>query len=304
MPLFSVVIPTFNRAGLLAEALASVFAQQFADFEVIVVDDGSTDSTLDMLASLPRPVTVLRHAHQGPGAARNAGVGRAVGDYVAFLDSDDLWFPWTLEAFAEVIRTQDRPAYICGSFKQFQDRTEVAGQAPAALVVETFPNYFSTWPRQFVIGSGMIAVRRDVFLASGGFTARAVNLEDHDLSLKLGLSPGFVQIVSPLTMGWRLHGGGITSNLNKGADGCAALIDTERAGRYPGGDSWASVRQNIITTHARSFSFEALKAGHLRMAWRVYLDTLAWHLKLGRIRYLSMFPVIAMLAVFRRQSEM
>ena len=110
---------------------------------------------------------------------------------------------------------------------------EVADEHPAALVTEVFPNYFSTWPRQLVIGAGMVAVRRDVFLSSGGFSAAAINLEDHDLSLRLGLSQGFVQVVAPLTMGWRLHGGGVTRELQKSASGCDVLIATERAGGYP-----------------------------------------------------------------------
>jgi glycosyltransferase involved in cell wall biosynthesis len=302
VPLFSVIIPTYNRAELLQEALATVFDQQFADFEVLVVDDGSTDDTLAILKAQSSPITVLRHTHQGPGAARNAGVERATGEYVAFLDSDDVWFPWTLEAFAEVIQRRNRPAYICGSFKQFEHRAEVARQSRSELEVESFANYFSTWPRQYVIGAGMIAVRRDAFLASGGFPVEPINLEDHDLSLKLGLSAGFVQIVRPLTVGWRLHRGGVTRDQQKGARGCAALIARERAGDYPGGRQWSKVRQNIITTHTRSFSLESVRAGELRLAWRIYLDTLSWHLKLGRIRYLSMFPILAMLSAFRRPS--
>src|SRR4051812_6017095 len=100
--LFSVVVPTYNRLYLLSRALETVCAQTHADFEIIIVDDGSTDGTREWLAShgAPVPVRVLEQSNRGPGAARNLGIREARGDYIAFLDSDDLWFPWTLETFA------------------------------------------------------------------------------------------------------------------------------------------------------------------------------------------------------------
>src|SRR5262245_47305484 len=91
MPLFSVVIPSFNRVALLATTLKSVFAQRFTDFEIIVVDDGSTDATMDYLESLEHRVKVFGQQNQGPGAARNRGARHSGGAYLAFLDSDDLW---------------------------------------------------------------------------------------------------------------------------------------------------------------------------------------------------------------------
>jgi glycosyltransferase involved in cell wall biosynthesis len=92
-PLVSVVIPTFNRADLLREALDSVFAQTHQNLQVIVVDDGSTDHTHAMLETLSDRVETIFQSHAGVSAARNAGITAARGRYVAFLDSDDLWIP-------------------------------------------------------------------------------------------------------------------------------------------------------------------------------------------------------------------
>src|SRR5580704_8985688 len=103
-PFFSVVIPAFNRTDLLAKALASVFQQEFTNFEVIVVDDGSTDDQSRVVQKYKDRVTFLRQDNAGQGAARNRGAAAARGEYLAFLDSDDLWFPWTLKVVDRIIR--------------------------------------------------------------------------------------------------------------------------------------------------------------------------------------------------------
>jgi glycosyltransferase involved in cell wall biosynthesis len=92
-PRVSIVIPTYNRAWTLAEAIDSVLGQTFASFEIIVVDDGSTDGTARLLQRYGSAVRVLRQINQGVSAARNAGIRSARGELIALLDSDDLWRP-------------------------------------------------------------------------------------------------------------------------------------------------------------------------------------------------------------------
>ena len=92
-PLVSVIIPTYNRAWVLKEAIDSVLAQEFKDFELIVVDDGSTDNTGEILDSYEQDILVVRQSNKGVSAARNRGIIEAAGRLVAFLDSDDLWLP-------------------------------------------------------------------------------------------------------------------------------------------------------------------------------------------------------------------
>jgi len=99
-PRVSVVIPTYNRAALLAEAIASVLSQGFSGTELIVVDDGSTDETGALLASFGDRVTVIRQEHRGVSGARNRGIEAAGADLVAFLDSDDYWLAGKLAAQA------------------------------------------------------------------------------------------------------------------------------------------------------------------------------------------------------------
>ena len=93
MPKVSIVIPTYNRARYVTEAIDSVLSQTFLDYEVIVVDDGSTDNTKDVLRRYGDKIRYMYQPNSGVGAARNAGVRSAVGEWLAFLDSDDIWLP-------------------------------------------------------------------------------------------------------------------------------------------------------------------------------------------------------------------
>jgi glycosyltransferase involved in cell wall biosynthesis len=291
MPQFSVIIPTRNRRALLQQALASVFTQTFQDLEVIVVDDHSEDDTAGYLPTLGDRVRRLRIEAGSPGAARNAGASVAAGEYLAFLDSDDVWLPWTLAAFADAVTRYRHPAFVCASFRQFDDPLELSDAVEAPLSADAYPNYYATWPRQLAIGAGMIAVRKSEFDRVGGFTGAGVNLEDHDLTLRLGLAHGFVQIVQPLTLGWRRHGHSVTADVGKSVAGCAMLMRHERSGVYPGGQALEATRRGLITTHARAVSLECVKAGRAGDAARIYLSTLAWHLASRRWKYLLGFPL-------------
>ena len=98
MPKFSVIIPTYNRENFVGRAIASVLRQDVTDYEIIVVDDGSSDGTQGVLADFGDAVTSIYQDNAGVSAARNAGILRAAGEWLAFLDSDDEWLPGYLGA--------------------------------------------------------------------------------------------------------------------------------------------------------------------------------------------------------------
>ena len=94
MPRYSIIIPTYNRASSVANTLESCFKQTFEDFEIVVVDDGSKDNTVEVLQSInDSRLKVVTQENAGPAAARNTGMDNASGDFIAFLDSDDVWYP-------------------------------------------------------------------------------------------------------------------------------------------------------------------------------------------------------------------
>lgn len=110
-PDISVVMPCFNYAAFIAEAIGSVFAQGIENIQLIVVDDGSTDASAQIAQSLDRRVECIRQANAGAAAARNAGIARASGKYLAFLDADDVWPPGSLAARLELLRAGRECAY-------------------------------------------------------------------------------------------------------------------------------------------------------------------------------------------------
>src|SRR5476651_1288756 len=103
MPKTSVIIPAYNRAALVGETIRCVLRQSLPADEIIVVDDGSIDNTLDVLESFGSRLRIIRQSNAGPGAARNAGLAAATGDYIWFMDSDDLASLNKLEAQARLL---------------------------------------------------------------------------------------------------------------------------------------------------------------------------------------------------------
>ncbi len=97
MPKVSVIIPTYNRAHFLCEALDSALSQTFKDFEIIIVDDGSTDNTKQVLEKYGSRIYYIYQENKGRAEARNTGIRRAKGEHIAFLDDDDIWLPNKLE---------------------------------------------------------------------------------------------------------------------------------------------------------------------------------------------------------------
>jgi len=118
-PLVSVVIPSYNRAHVIAETLKSVLAQTYPRVEIIVVDDGSKDATEQAVAPFRDRITYLRQDNQGLAAARNTGLARSSGEYVAWLDSDDLWNPDKLAIQVAILEQRADHALVASDFSAF-----------------------------------------------------------------------------------------------------------------------------------------------------------------------------------------
>ncbi|HEY9698676.1 MAG TPA: glycosyltransferase family A protein [Trichocoleus sp.] len=292
MVLFSIIIPVFNRAKLIGSTLDSILNQEFKNLEIIVVDDGSTDETLKILEKYQDRIQILHQPNRGPGAARNLGIQNARGRYIAFLDSDDLWFPWTLATYNQVILEHDFPAFIAGQAVQFQDEAEIRLVQPSLSLIEFFSDYYSSSKKPVWVLPGAAAIRADVLKQVGGFTKEWINGEDSDLWLKLGTAPGFISIQSPPVLAYRQHTNTAVSNNTRTYQGICYMIDQEKSGRYPGAEVRRLERLEILTRHIRPVSFACIKQGDIKAALGLYQETLEWHFDLKRIRYLLGFLVI------------
>ena len=299
MPKFSVIIATYNRAEYITATLESLKAQEFKDFETVVVDDGSTDNTLELLKRHSSWFRFFEEQNRGPGRARNVAVSHATGEYLAFLDSDDIWFPWTLSTFAEVIKRHSNPTLVAAKLRLFWHDEELAAVRCEPLRVEAFRDYYASSHKRYFVGACMMVVRRDAFQKVGGFSERRMYAEDCDLALRFGLVDGFVQIIAPATFGYRQHATNASKDWAMINTGEMNLIAQERAGKYPGGPARKRERVRLVTLHTRPFSIACLKNNHQQLGWRLYWATIGWHLRIFRWKYLFGFPAVALLCVLR-----
>jgi cellulose synthase/poly-beta-1,6-N-acetylglucosamine synthase-like glycosyltransferase len=300
LPLFSTVIPTFNRANLLERAIESALSQEPRP-QVIVVDDGSTDDTPGVLQKFGDQIEVFTQANRGPGAARNLGLSHCRGDYIAFLDSDDCFLPWSLKTYERVIQEHGSPAFVTGMPRLFQEESELAGVAESSLGVETFADYLASGDQWRWWGVSSFVIRRDALREAGGFCNEWINGEDADLALRLGVARGFVHVTSPSTFGYREHPAKLRAQQHRNLKGMLHLLEEERQGRYPGGNARRRERRRIITTFARPLSLGLLNIGDSAGGWALYRQTFGWNLSLARVRYLLGFPATAAMTRLRRR---
>ena len=181
-PTVSVIIPTFNRAHSLKEALDSVLEQTYQDFELLVVDDGSNDHTRQMLAAYPGCVTYLFQENQGVSSARNLGIQTSQGTYIALLDSDDLWLPKKLERQIEIMEAE--PALQLCHTEEIWIRRGVRVNQKKKHQKQggyIFPNCLPLC----VISPSSALIRRALFDEIGFFDESLPACEDYDLWLRI-----------------------------------------------------------------------------------------------------------------------
>jgi Glycosyl transferase family 2 len=222
-PAVSVIVPTFQRREQVLGAARSVLAQTFEDFELIVVDDGSTDGTGDALAGLDPRLRYEWQENRGVAAARNAGIRLARGGIVAFLDSDNRWFPSHLSVVTRALGQFPQAVLVSTC-----PGRRVAGSTPVerAAVVDHLPIALLRPQLGYV---SCTAVRREALLAVDGFDERLSVGEDSDLWLRLSMC-GPVCLLSHRTIEHRTTRGGLKERgIRSGAYLRAVELTAQRA---------------------------------------------------------------------------
>ncbi len=213
MAQISIITPVYNGARTIQATITSVLAQTFSDFELIIVDDGSTDNTLEILSQYRDPrIQILSASHGGAAASRNRGLKQASGDYIAFLDADDLWTPDKLAAQFNALQTHPEAAvayswtdYIdeAGSWKRVGRHTVVNGDAYGAMLLYNFLEN----------GSNPL-IRRDAINTVGGFDESLTGGQDWDFYLRLAAGYQFVN-VPKVQIFYRLQSNSISANITR-----------------------------------------------------------------------------------------
>lgn len=290
-PFFSVIIPVYNRADSISAAIDSVLTQTCSDLEIIVIDDGSTDATPLRLAAYGDRITVLRQNNAGGGPARQAGISRARGEYVAFLDSDDFWPPWTLETYRRVASETGSPALLLGTALHTTVDPQGFAFKPAALAYTAHADFLAHADDYRWFGFSVIAARRSAIPISDALPAGRVVAQDLHLLLMMGTATGFAMIESPAAAVYRLHAGNISGNPAAIADAMRSLLTKESQGVFPGGTSRRNARRTLLYRSIRAASMTILRSGRLRDALALYRSAFWIHLATGRWRYLIGFPL-------------
>lgn len=194
-PKISVIVPTFNRAPLLAECLDSILAQTVQDFEIVAVDDGSRDETQSVLARYSPRVKAIFQENRGVSAARNAGIKEAGGDCLAFCDSDDLWLPEKLEVQLALFES-DPGVAVCYTDEIWVRRG--CRVNPKNRHCKLSGWIFEKCLELCIVSPSSVMMRRDFFDRVGSFDESFPACEDYDLWLRASLVYPFHFIARPL----------------------------------------------------------------------------------------------------------
>ncbi|WYL98991.1 MAG: glycosyltransferase family 2 protein [Gloeotrichia echinulata CP02] len=291
MVFFSIIVPTYNRANLLKRTIESIIEQKYSDFELIIIDDGSTDKTDEVIKDFLGFCKFIKQNNLGPSFARNRGAELSSGQYLVFLDSDDLYFKWTLDIYYKTILDFNFPAIVTGSPYIFTEETNLTNVTYEPLIVESFPDYFASADKWRWFSASSFVIRKDYFEAVNGFNNKW-GAEDADILMRLGTCPGFVHICKPYTFAYRQQSISLKSDSSYIKGSSQVLINSEKQGIYPGFNPRALERYQILTRATRPASLDCLHCGLYQDAWKIYKQTIFWNFKLLRWKYLFTFPFL------------
>jgi len=197
-PLVSVIVPVYNGEDFLGDALASIRQQDYCPLEIVIVNDGSTDGTAELAAALGQDIDWIHQENSGPSAARNAGLATARGEFIAFLDADDLWPPGKLQAQVELLLANSAAEIVLG-------RIQCIGHSGTPQSVAADSEGFL-----FGVLLGGAVFRKSVFSKVGFFDEDLRYSEDHDWFFRAREQNTSIISIPRVTLLYRRHGNNMT----------------------------------------------------------------------------------------------
>jgi glycosyltransferase involved in cell wall biosynthesis len=199
MPFFSVIIPIYNKENFIENTLKSVFNQTFSDFEVILINDGSTDSSQEKILQFKDSrIKYYSKENAGVSSARNYGIEKALSDYITFIDADDYWYPHFLQEISKnICLFPDLKIFSAAIEIEILKRVFPSSYSIVKTDNYEIVNYFDASSKQSVISSSSAVFHKSVFEKTGGFDTDLKSGEDTDMWIRIGLS-------YPILFSWKI----------------------------------------------------------------------------------------------------
>ena len=252
MPKVSVIIPVYNSMSFLTQTLESVFNQSYQDFEVIIVNDGSTDGINEWISKISDPrVKYISQQNQGPSVARNTGIANAEGMYLAFLDADDLWHPMKLEKQVDILDKNPEVGLVYSWVASLDERGNIKGKIRKNYAEE---NVWQKIIEHNIIECGSNPmIRRICFEKLGNFDPKIAYAQDWHMWLKIASCYQFKLIKEPLVY-YRSHNNNRSMKWHLMEQSYQLIIE----------NVFADVASNLQAFKNRCYSF-----AYLRIAWKI-----------------------------------
>ncbi|HVA80123.1 MAG TPA: glycosyltransferase family A protein [Candidatus Binataceae bacterium] len=288
-PRVSVLVPVYNAAATVAAALDSILGQSFTDFEIVAVDDGSNDDSLSMLERYQPRITVLSQQNRGPSAARNLGERNSSGEYLAFLDADDLWRP---EFLARTVAMLDSHPECVLVYTDLELADSTGAAMGARLIGKRgVPTVRDMLERLWPILPSSVVMRRGAFERAGGFPEELTSFEDVYFWLLAREQGDFGYIEEPLTM-WRFAHYPAALKPAGGQEAAGRIFDQMLQRRYGvRGLGHVAARERAPRSILGYIGLHAIVRGDRRAARRAFaaaLRTDPWRLR-NYLRYARTF---------------
>ena len=273
MTLVSVVVPVFNQQEFIGEALHSIFGQSFRDFEIVVVDDGSTDETPAILARYGKDIRVLRQPNRGGAAALNAGVRAARGEWIAWLSADDAWEPSKLEEQVNALGQSPDAGLVYTDYVYIDSAGKILSREHFPCPVPRWRRLIWLARRCYINGSSTL-IRKDAFANVGLYDESDRLTPDWDLFLRIARKYNIVHVPEPLVR-YRIHGGQTSARRDLMERSSRRVFS--RNARRLGPALGALVATLGLIKQVRSLpAFIRRSVGHNRSFVRQFKDLLEW----------------------------
>jgi glycosyltransferase involved in cell wall biosynthesis len=260
--LLSVVIPAYNLEKFILPAIRSALSQEVESMEVIVIDDGSTDSTAEVVTAIRDDrLRLIQQANRGLAGARNTGIRHARGKYIAFLDADDVWFPHKIRKQLKLMESDASLGYTYTYSAYINERGERSGQLWITSVRE--PSYMDFIKRNHVLASSVMA-RKDCVLQAGLFNENLRACEDQELFVRILYKTKYkARLLPEVLTGYRVRAGSLTLNFEHQIDNAYKAMEIF-AGYIP--EFTPSLKKRSLAEAYRIASRKALSEGQLQVA--------------------------------------